>query len=106
MELRIAALPGDGIGAEVTEQALRVLERVADGFGHNVEIDEKEIGGTALDKFGNPLPDTTIKSCLASQAVLLGAVGGPKYDHYPRELRPEAGLLKLRQQLSAYANLR
>jgi 3-isopropylmalate dehydrogenase len=106
MKLRITALPGDGIGAEVTEQALIVLEQLADGFGHELEIDEKEIGGAALDKFGDPLPDSTLKSCFASQAVLLGAVGGPKYDHYSRELRPEAGLLKLRQELRAYANLR
>jgi 3-isopropylmalate dehydrogenase len=106
MKLQITALPGDGIGAEVTEQALIVLEQLADGFGHELEIDEKEIGGAALDKFGDPLPDATLKSCFASHAVLLGAVGGPKYDHYSRELRPEAGLLKLRQELGAYANLR
>jgi 3-isopropylmalate dehydrogenase len=106
MLLRITALPGDGIGREVTEQALVVLERLADGFGHELEIEEKEIGGAALDKCGDPLPDSTLKSCFSSQAVLLGAVGGPKYDHYQRELRPEAGLLKLRQQLGTYANLR
>jgi 3-isopropylmalate dehydrogenase len=106
MQLRVTSLPGDGIGPEVTSQAICVLEEVASGFGHDLELDEKEIGGAALTKFGNPLPDSTIKTCLASQAVLLGAVGSPAFDHNPRELRPEAGLLRLRQELGAFANLR
>jgi 3-isopropylmalate dehydrogenase len=106
MELRVTSLPGDGIGPEVTSQAICVLEEVADGFGHDLELDEKEIGGVALEKFGNPLPDATLQACLASQAVLLGAVGSPAFDHNPRELRPEAGLLRLRQELGAFANLR
>jgi 3-isopropylmalate dehydrogenase len=79
---------------------------VATGFGHDLELDEKEIGGVALTKFGDPLPDSTINACLASQAVLLGAVGSPAFDHNPRELRPEAGLLRLRKELGAFANLR
>jgi len=106
MQLRVTSLPGDGIGPEVISQAICVLEEVADGFGHDLELDEKEIGGAALAKFGNPLPDATIQACLASQAVLLGAVGSPDFDHNPRELRPEAGLLRLRQELGAFANLR
>src|SRR5580698_2537520 len=106
MQLRVTSLPGDGIGPEVTSQAICVLEEVADGFGHDLELDEKEIGCVALEKFGNPLPDATIQACLASQAVLLGAVGSPAFDHNPRELRPEAGLLRLRQELGAFANLR
>ena len=106
MQLRVTSLPGDGIGPEVTLQAVRVLEAVADGFGHDLELHEKDIGGAALNASGNPLPDATIQACTASQAVLLGAVGGPAFDHYPRELRPEAGLLRLRQELGAYANLR
>ncbi len=106
MHLSITSLPGDGIGPEVTSQAVRVLQEVAHGFGHDLKLEEKEIGGAALTKFGNPLPDTTIKSCLASKAVLLGAVGTPAFDHNPRELRPEAGLLRLRQELGAFANLR
>ena len=106
MQLRVTSLPGDGIGPEVTSQAICVLEEVASGFGHDLELDEKEIGGVALEKFGNPLPDATIQACLASQAVLLGAVGSPAFDHNPRELRPEAGLLRLRQALGAFANLR
>src|SRR6202167_1779577 len=106
MELRVTCLPGDGIGPEVTSQAICVLEEVVDGFGHDLELDEKEIGGVALTKFGNPLPDATIQACLASQAVLLGAVGNPAFDRNPRELRPEAGLLRLRKELGAFANLR
>ncbi len=101
MELRVTSLPGDGIGPEVTSQAICVLEEVADGFGHDLELDEKEIGGVALEKFGNPLPDATLQACLASHAVLLGAVGSPAFDHNPRELRPEAGLLRLRQELGS-----
>ncbi|MGO9405483.1 MAG: 3-isopropylmalate dehydrogenase [Terriglobales bacterium] len=106
MQLRVTSLPGDGIGPEVISQAICVLEEVATGFGHDLELDEKEIGGVALEKFGNPLPDSTVLACLASQAVLLGAVGSPAFDHNPRELRPEAGLLRLRQELGAFANLR
>jgi 3-isopropylmalate dehydrogenase len=106
MQLRITSLPGDGIGPEVVAQAIRVLKEVSSGFGHDLEIGEKEIGGAGLEKFGNPLPDATIEACLASQAVLLGAVGSPGFDHNPRELRPEAGLLRLRQELGAFANLR
>ncbi len=106
MQLRITSLPGDGIGPEVTSQAIRVLNEIAQAFGHELKIDEKEIGGAALAKYGNPLPDATIQSCLASQAVLLGAVGTPAFDHNPRELRPEAGLLQIRQKLGAFANLR
>ncbi len=106
MRLSVTSLPGDGIGPEVTSQGICVLEEVASGFGHDLELDEKEIGGVALEKFGSPLPDATIQACLASQAVLLGAVGSPAFDHNPRELRPEAGLLRLRQALGAFANLR
>jgi 3-isopropylmalate dehydrogenase len=106
MRLRIISLPGDGIGPEVTTQAIRVLREVASKFGHTIEVDVKDIGGAALTKFGNPLPDGTLQSCLAADAVLLGAVGTPAFDHNPRELRPEAGLLRLRQELGAFANLR
>lgn len=106
MQLRVTSLPGDGIGPEVTLQAVRVLEAVADGFGHDLELDEKKVGGAALTVCGDPLPPDTIEACRNSDAVLLGAVGGPAFDHYPREVRPEAGLLRLRQELGAYANLR
>ena len=106
MQLDVTSLPGDGIGPEVTSQAICVLEEIATGFGHDLELDEKEIGGAALEKFGNPLPDATIQACIRSKAVLLGAVGSPAFDHNPRELRPEMGLLRLRQELGAFANLR
>jgi 3-isopropylmalate dehydrogenase len=106
MRLRVTSLPGDGIGPEVIAQAIGILKKIAVGFGHDLELDERDIGGAALTKFGDPLPDATIQACHRSQAVLLGAVGGPAFDHYPREVRPEAGLLRLRQELGAYANLR
>lgn len=106
MQLRVTSLPGDGIGPEVTSQAIRVLQQIASSFGHELKIEEKEIGGAALTKFGTPLPDASIQACLSSDAVLLGAVGSPAFDKNPRELRPEAGLLQLRQALGAFANLR
>ncbi|HTR26513.1 MAG TPA: 3-isopropylmalate dehydrogenase [Terriglobales bacterium] len=106
MKLKITTLPGDGIGPEVTAEAVRVLAAVAGGFGHELQLEQKEIGGDALSKFNNPLPASSVRSCLASQAVLLGAVGSPAFDQNPRELRPEAGLLRLRKELGAYANLR
>jgi len=106
MQLRVTSLPGDGIGPEVTSQAICVLEEIANGFGHELELDEKEIGGVSLARYGNPLSDSTLSTCIASQAVLLGAVGNPAFDHNPRELRPEAGLLRLRKELGAFANLR
>jgi 3-isopropylmalate dehydrogenase len=106
MLLKITILPGDGIGPEVTDEAVRVLESVARGFGHQLSLERKEIGGTALLSSNNPLPDDTIHSCLASGAVLLGAVGGPSFDKFPKHLRPESGLLRLRRELGAFANLR
>jgi 3-isopropylmalate dehydrogenase len=106
MQLRVTSLPGDGIGPEVTRQAIDVLREVANVFGHTLELEEKNVGGAALTASGDPLPEDTIESCLRSGAVLLGAVGGPAFDHFPRERRPEAGLLRLRTALGAYANLR
>jgi len=106
MLLRITILPGDGIGPEVTDEAVRVLENVARGFSHQLSLERKEIGGAALLSSNNPLPDNTIHSCLASGAVLLGAVGGPSFDKFPKHLRPESGLLRLRRKLGAFANLR
>lgn len=106
MLLKITALPGDGIGPEVTEEGLRVLQTLADVFGHQVTIIRKDVGGAALAKSNDPLPNDTLQGCLASNAVLLGAVGGPAFDSYPGHLRPERGLLKLRQQLGVFANLR
>jgi 3-isopropylmalate dehydrogenase len=106
MILNLTILPGDGIGPEVTEQAVHVLEAVADNFGHQLQLQRKNIGGAALAAANDPLPPDTLQACLSSGAVLLGAVGNPGFDHYPRQLRPEAGLLRLRRELGAYANLR
>jgi 3-isopropylmalate dehydrogenase len=106
MLLNLTVLPGDGIGPEVTEQAVLVLQAVADGFGHQVQLQHKLIGGAALSAVNDPLPAETIQACLASSAVLLGAVGSPAFDHNPGHLRPEAGLLRIRRELGAYANLR
>jgi 3-isopropylmalate dehydrogenase len=106
MLLNIAVLPGDGIGPEVTEQAVLVLQAVADSFGHSLQLQHEKIGGAALATAENPLPADTLQACLASSAVLMGAVGNPAFDHHPNHLRPEAGLLRLRRELGAYANLR
>jgi 3-isopropylmalate dehydrogenase len=106
MILKLTVLPGDGIGPEVTEQAVVVLQAVASGFGHQLQLQHKPIGGAALTAVNDPLPADTVQACLASSAVLLGAVGSPAFDHNPGHLRPEAGLLRLRRELGAYANLR
>lgn len=106
MLLKLTILPGDGIGPEVTEEARRVLETVARAFGHPLDLTWKDIGGAALLKSNHPLPEDTLQACLSSSAVLLGAVGGPAFDKYPSHLRPEAGLLRLRQELGVFANLR
>ena len=106
MLLKLTILPGDGIGPEVTEQAVLVLQAVADGFGHQIQLQSKLIGGAALSVVNDPLPVDTVQACLASSAVLLGAVGSPAFDHNPGHLRPEAGLLRIRRELGAYANLR
>ena len=106
MILNITILPGDGIGPEVTEQAVLVLQTVAAAFGHQLQLQHRNIGAAALAAVEDPLPADTVQTCLASSAVLMGAVGNPAYDHYPNHLRPEAGLLRLRRELGAYANLR
>ncbi len=106
MLLKLTILPGDGIGPEVTGQAVLVLHALAEGFGHHLELQHKVIGGAALSAVNDPLPADTLQACLASSAVLLGAVGSPAFDHNPGHLRPEAGLLGLRRELGAYANLR
>lgn len=106
MLIKITTLPGDGIGPEVTGQAVRVLQAVAERFGHELRSTAKNVGGAALLVSNDPLPQDTIESCLTSGAVLLGAVGGPAFDKYPPKLRPEAGLLRLRKELGVFANLR
>ncbi len=104
--LTIAVLPGDGIGPEVTRAAMRVLYAVAAQTGLRVVADEYPVGGAGFDVAGSPLPDATLAACRQADAVLLGAVGGPAWDGVPYESRPEAGLLRLRKALGAFANLR
>ncbi|ADU95072.1 3-isopropylmalate dehydrogenase [Geobacillus sp. Y412MC52] len=103
---RIAVLPGDGIGKEVTSGAVEVLKEVGIRFGHEFTFEYGLIGGAAIDEAGTPLPEETLRLCRESDAVLLGAVGGPKWDDNPPHLRPEKGLLAIRKQLDLYANLR
>ncbi len=103
---RVAALPGDGIGQEVVPEAIRVLQVVAKGAGIGFEFEQGLIGGCAIDAAGTPLPDETLKLCKQAQAILFGAVGGPKWDNVPQEQRAERGLLRIRKELDLYANLR
>jgi 3-isopropylmalate dehydrogenase len=104
--LNLTIVAGDGIGPEVTDEAIRVLEVVCSGFGHDLKLTRKNIGGAALTGSNDPLPPDTLAACLSSGAVLLGAVGSPAFDKNPSHLRPEAGLLRLRRELGGYANLR
>jgi 3-isopropylmalate dehydrogenase len=106
MRAQIAVLPGDGIGPEVTAAAVSVLRAVAARHGHIIEFSEYLIGGIAIDSTGSALPQETIDGCLGSDAVLLGAVGGPKWSDPQAKVRPEQGLLALRAKLGVYANLR
>lgn len=106
MDIKITTLPGDGIGPEVTAEAIRVLQACAQAFGHELQVTEKNVGGAALLASNDPLPKDTLEACFESAAVLLGAVGGPAFDSYPAKLRPEAGLLRLRKELGVFANLR
>ncbi len=106
MELRVLVLPGDGIGPEVTREAVRVLDHVAAKWDHSLQLREGLLGGIAIRKTGGPFPDQTRELALASDATLLGAVGLPEYDSLPPSRRPEKGLLGLRKALDVYANLR
>lgn len=103
---KIAVIKGDGIGPEITNEALKVLKTVSDKLGFSIETTNCLMGGCAIDKFGIPLPEETINTCKESDAVLLGAVGGPKWDGLVGELRPEAGLLGIRKSLGLFCNLR
>src|SRR5207245_11052550 len=103
--LNLTSLPGDGIGPEVTDQAVLVLEALAEIFGHQLQLHRKNIGGAALTASNDPLPADTLQACLSSSAVLLGAVGGPAFDHFPNHLRPAAGPLALRPELGTYAHV-
>ena len=106
MEKNIALIPGDGIGPDVVAEAVNVLNTVASKFGHKFNYETVTAGGCAIDKFGKPLPQEELDKCLKSDAVLLGAVGGPKWDNLPSELRPEKALLGLRGGMKVFANLR
>jgi 3-isopropylmalate dehydrogenase len=106
MKARIAVLGGDGIGPEVTAEAVRVLQAVAGVHGHEFDFAEALIGGAAIDATGAPLPPRTIDACRSCEAVLLGAVGGPKWSDPNARVRPEQGLLELRRTLGLFANLR
>jgi 3-isopropylmalate dehydrogenase len=106
MELKVLVLPGDGIGAEVTREAVRVLRRVADKWGHQAQLTEGLLGGVAIHQTGSPLPEETTRLALEADATLMGAVGLPEFDNAPPEKRPEKGLLGIRKALGVYANLR
>jgi 3-isopropylmalate dehydrogenase len=103
---KITLLPGDGIGPEVIAESVKVLDAVAEKAGFALEYTEQHAGGAAIDAHNDPMPDSVIETCKASDAVLLGAVGGPKWDALTGALRPESGLLKIREELGAFANLR
>ena len=106
MEKHIAVIKGDGIGPEIIDQAQKVLTRIAEQYGHTFTFEEVLAGGCAIDACGTCLPDETLETCLNSDSVLLGAVGGPKWDHLPGSERPEKALLGLRKALGLYANIR
>ncbi len=106
MDAKLTLLPGDGIGPEIVAEAQNVLETIARRFGHQFEMVSCPMGGNAIDDFGTPLPDRTLEECKSSQAILLGAVGGPKWDDPNAKTRPEAGLLGIRKELKLFANLR
>jgi 3-isopropylmalate dehydrogenase len=106
MQANIVLLPGDGIGPEIVVEAVRVLENIADQCGHSFTFTERLMGGCSIDKYGSSLTDETLADCQAADAVLLGAVGGPKWDDPNAKDRPERGLLALRKGLGVFANLR
>lgn len=106
MEKNIAVIKGDGIGPEIVGAAINVLEAVAQKFGHKFNYDYVDMGGCSIDKYGVPLTEETIKRCLASDSVLLGAIGGYKWDKLPSDIRPERGLLGLRAAMGLYSNVR
>ena len=106
MNKNIAVIRGDGIGPEIVNQALKVLDKVAQLYGHTFTYTDVDMGGCAIDKYGEPLPEAELKKCLESDSVLLGAVGGEKWNDVPGDKRPEKGLLKLRAGMGVYSNNR
>ncbi|HVC11921.1 MAG TPA: 3-isopropylmalate dehydrogenase [Burkholderiales bacterium] len=103
--MKIAVLPGDGIGREIVAQAVKVLQRLA-GVGLRLELEEAPVGGAGYEAAGDPLPEATLRLARQADAILFGAIGGPQYDNLPRDKRPERGLLRLRKELGLFANLR
>lgn len=106
MEKTITVIRGDGIGPEIVNQAIRILDRIAEKFGHTFHYQDILAGGCAIDAYGTSLPKESLEKCLNCDSVLLGAVGGPKWDGVPKEIRPEAALLGIRSAMGLYANLR
>ncbi len=107
MKLTIAVLPGDGVGPEVTNQAVKALKAIASEFNHNFKFTNADVGAIAIDKHNDPLPEKTLDLCKSTDAILFGSIGHPKYDNDPSaKVRPEQGLLKLRKELGLYANIR
>ncbi|MDC7236485.1 MAG: 3-isopropylmalate dehydrogenase [Sphaerochaetaceae bacterium] len=106
MDMKIALVKGDGIGPDIVDEAVKVLNKVCDKYNHKIEYKEVLAGGAAIDKFNNPLPDETLETCKECDSVILGAVGGPKWDNVASELRPEKALLGLRSGLNLFCNLR
>ena len=105
-ERTVVILPGDGIGPEIVAEGRRVLEHVSASHALGLDVEERVFGGAAWDECGDPLPEATLAACREADAILLGAIGGPRFDAAPRELRPERGLLRLRRELGLFANLR
>lgn len=103
---KITVLKGDGIGPEIVDECIKVLNKAGEKFGYKLDYDYQLLGGAAIDETGVPFPEQTLKSCKTADAVLLGSVGGPKWDNLPSEIRPEKGLLAIREALGLFANLR
>lgn len=106
MNKNIAVIRGDGIGPEIVEQALKVFDKIAEIYGHSFNYTDVDMGGCAIDKWGNPLPEEMLQKCVESDSVLLGAVGGDKWNDVPGDMRPEKGLLRLRAGMGVYSNNR
>ena len=106
MDYKIAVIKGDGIGPEVVDEGIKVLNKIGEKFNHSFQYTQALAGGAAIDITGNPLPDETLDICRTSDALLFGAVGGPKWDSLPSAQRPERGLLKLRKEMNLYSNIR
>lgn len=107
MEFKIGVLPGDGIGPEITEQAVKAIDAVCRRFGHKAHYTYAPVGAAAIDSCGEPYPDSTHRVCMESDAILFGAIGDPRFDNDPgAKVRPEQGLLAMRKKLGLYANIR